>query len=405
MPSALPEGEPAPADGSLPRRSLAGQAIPALRRLRPRAVLRDPLRLLRLQHLHRDRARRRGRPGRLRRHACAPRSPWQQGFSVTDRRPRRCSSAAARRPCCRPPTWSGPSQLVRDTLGLAADAEVTTEANPESVDQAYLAELRAGGFTRVSLGMQSARAARAARCSSAGTRRAGRSRRWPRRARRGLRARQPRPDLRHAGRDRRRLAGLARLGDRRRAGPRQRVRPHRRGRHPARRPGAPRRDADARRRRARRPLPDRRRAAEPAGLHWYEVSNWASSDAARCRHNELYWRSADWWGFGPGAHSHVGGVRWWNVKHPSAYAARLAAGESPAAARELLADEDRRVERVLLETRLVDGLDPAVLTAAGRKAVRLCQDDGLLEAGRRPAGADPARPPARRRRRPRAPPD
>ena len=92
--------------------------------------------------------------------------------------------------------------------------------------------------------------------------------------------------------------------------------------------------------------------------------------AARCLHNELYWRSADWWGFGPGAHSHVGGVRWWNVKHPSAYAAKLAAGESPAAARELLGAEDRRVERVLLETRLVDGLDPAELTPTGARRLR-----------------------------------
>ena len=58
----------------------------------------------------------------------------------------------------------------------------------------------------------------------------------------------------------------------------------------------------------------------------------------------------------PGAHSHVGGVRWWNVKHPAAYAERLAAGVSPAHAREVLDDESRRVERVLLELRLRDGL-------------------------------------------------
>src|SRR3954468_15989605 len=73
-----------------------------------------------------------------------------------------------------------------------------------------------------------------------------------------------------------------------------------------------------------------------AGLGWYEVSNWAQDDAARCRHNLLYWTGGDWWGVGPGAHSHVGGVRWWNVKHPAAYAARLASGRSPAHAREIL---------------------------------------------------------------------
>ena len=106
-----------------------------------------------------------------------------------------------------------------------------------------------------------------------------------------------------------------------------------------------------------------------AGLGWYEVSNWARDEAARCRHNLLYWTGADWWGVGPGAHSHVGGVRWWNVKHPAAYADRLASGLSPAHARELLSAEDRRVERVLLELRLAGGLDPDVLDEAGRAAV------------------------------------
>ena len=103
-----------------------------------------------------------------------------------------------------------------------------------------------------------------------------------------------------------------------------------------------------------------------AGYGWYEVSNWALDEAAWCRHNLGYWRGADWWGAGPGAHSHVGGVRWWNVKHPAAYADRLGAGASPAHAREVLDAETRRVERVLLELRLVEGLDLAVLDEAGR---------------------------------------
>ena len=67
-----------------------------------------------------------------------------------------------------------------------------------------------------------------------------------------------------------------------------------------------------------------------AGLEWYEVSNWARRPESRCRHNILYWTGGHWWGAGPGAHSHVGGVRWWNVKHPAAYADRLAAGDEPA---------------------------------------------------------------------------
>jgi oxygen-independent coproporphyrinogen-3 oxidase len=110
------------------------------------------------------------------------------------------------------------------------------------------------------------------------------------------------------------------------------------------------------------------------------VSNWATTDAGRCLHNELYWRGADWWGAGPGAHSHVGGVRWWNVKHPGAYAGRLAEGRSPGAGRELLSDEDRRVERILLELRLLEGCPLSLLKPAGRAAAGRALSDGLLEA-------------------------
>ena len=88
-----------------------------------------------------------------------------------------------------------------------------------------------------------------------------------------------------------------------------------------------------------------------AGYRWYEVSNW-SRPGAECRHNLGYWRDGSWWGIGPGAHSFVGdaeyGVRWWNVRQPAAYAARLASGRSPAAARELLGAADRHFERLLL---------------------------------------------------------
>ncbi len=116
-----------------------------------------------------------------------------------------------------------------------------------------------------------------------------------------------------------------------------------------------------------------------AGLGWYEVSNWARDEAARCRHNLLYWTGGDWWGVGPGAHSHVGGTRWWNVKHPTAYAERMRAGVSPAHAREVLGAEDRRVEQVLLELRLRDGLARDVLDDAGRAVVPGLVTRGLLE--------------------------
>jgi oxygen-independent coproporphyrinogen-3 oxidase len=114
---------------------------------------------------------------------------------------------------------------------------------------------------------------------------------------------------------------------------------------------------------------DRYLAAEAAlggaGLGWYEVSNWARDDAARCAHNMLYWTGGDWWGLGPGAHSHVGGVRWWNVKHPAAYAKRLDEGASPGHGRELLTAEDQHLEDVMLRVRLRDGIELARVDPAG----------------------------------------
>jgi oxygen-independent coproporphyrinogen-3 oxidase len=115
-----------------------------------------------------------------------------------------------------------------------------------------------------------------------------------------------------------------------------------------------------------------------AGLNWYEVSNWSATPEQACRHNLAYWRGDDWWGIGPGAHSHVGGVRWWNVKHPTAYAGRLGSGVSPAAGRETLDAETRGVEKVMLEARLSSGLETAALSLSGRKAVAGLIADGLV---------------------------
>ena len=139
-----------------------------------------------------------------------------------------------------------------------------------------------------------------------------------------------------------------------------------------------------------------------AGLEWYEVSNWSRDRATRCRHNELYWTGGHWWGVGPGAHSHVGGVRWWNVKHPAAYAGRLAEAASPAAARETLDAETRRVERVLLEIRLRDGLPVLALDAHGRAAVPDLMARDLVELAAERLVLDPAGPAPRRRGRPRS---
>ncbi|MGB3763453.1 MAG: radical SAM family heme chaperone HemW [Ornithinimicrobium sp.] len=108
---------------------------------------------------------------------------------------------------------------------------------------------------------------------------------------------------------------------------------------------------------------------EEAGFTWYEISNWSRTPETRCRHNIAYWRGENWWGVGPGAHSHVGGTRWWNVKHPAAYADRLHSGLSPAHSREVLTTEQQHDEQVLLGIRLAQGLSLDLLDATGRAAV------------------------------------
>ena len=118
---------------------------------------------------------------------------------------------------------------------------------------------------------------------------------------------------------------------------------------------------------------------DDAGFDWYEVSNWSRGEDHRSRHNLAYWRGSDWWGYGPGAHSHVAGLRWWNVKHPAAYAQRLAAGESPAAGRERPDAASRNLEDVLLRSRIREGLAVSEVTDAGRHAVAALIADGLID--------------------------
>ncbi|MGL5809550.1 MAG: radical SAM family heme chaperone HemW [Nocardioides sp.] len=115
-----------------------------------------------------------------------------------------------------------------------------------------------------------------------------------------------------------------------------------------------------------------------AGFDWYEISNWSRDEASRCRHNLQYWTGGHWWGIGPGAHSHVGGVRWWNVKHPTTYAVKLAAGFSPAQGREILGRKTRRVERVMLEIRLRTGLAASAIDYHGHTAVPSLVERGLV---------------------------
>jgi coproporphyrinogen III oxidase-like Fe-S oxidoreductase len=123
-----------------------------------------------------------------------------------------------------------------------------------------------------------------------------------------------------------------------------------------------------------------------AGLTWYEISNWARDEKARCQHNMLYWTGGDWWGAGPGAHSHVGGTRWWNVRHPSAYAARLAECRSPAHGREVLTDAERRMEEVMLGVRLADGLPVAAVTGTALSSAERIMASALLDPAAYQAG-------------------
>ncbi|MCW2855069.1 MAG: coproporphyrinogen oxidase [Marmoricola sp.] len=244
---------------------------------------------------------------------------------------------------------------VRERFGLVPDAEVTTEANPDSVSPESLAELRAGGFTRISFGMQSAVPSVLATLDRThDPERVPQAVSWAREA--GFE--QVSLDLIY-GTPGESLSDWQRSIDAALACAPDHVSAY----------SLIVEDGTALARQVRSgvlPMPEEDDLADKyaladeefaqAGLGWYEVSNWARAEDARCRHNELYWTSANWLGIGPGAHAHVGGVRWWNVKHPTAYAARLAAGESPAFAREVLDDETRRTERVLLEIRLRDGL-------------------------------------------------
>ncbi len=268
-------------------------------------------------------------------------------------------------------------------FGLVPGAEVTTEANPDSVTPQSLDRLRAGGFTRVSYGMQSAVPHVLATLDRThNPERVPQAVAWARSA--GFE--QVSLDLIH-GTPGESLAdwrssvevALALDPD------------HISAYSLIVEPGT----ALARRiRRGEVAAPDDDQAADSyeladellgaAGFDWYELSNWARTPGSQCQHNLAYWRGGDWWGVGPGAHSHVGGVRWWNVKHPAAYAARLADGRSPALAREHLDQQTRRTERVLLESRLADGLDTDLLDQAGRAAVPGLVADGLVARARLP---------------------
>jgi oxygen-independent coproporphyrinogen-3 oxidase len=274
---------------------------------------------------------------------------------------------------------------VRDQWGLQVGAEVTTEANPDSVDAAYLEALAEAGFTRVSFGMQSAVPHVLATLERThDPERVPLVVEWARAA--GLdvsldliygtpgeslldwrtsleQALSLHPDHLSAYslivEDGTKLARQIRRGEIAATDDDQ--------------------QADF------YELADELLAA--AGYDWYEVSNWATGDAHRSRHNLAYWTGQDWWGIGPGAHSHVGGVRWWNVKHPAAYAERMLGGLSPAAGRETLDAATRELERILLHSRIRTGIPIPSLSAAGRAEVAGLIADELINAKAALAGS------------------
>ncbi len=127
-------------------------------------------------------------------------------------------------------------------------------------------------------------------------------------------------------------------------------------------------------------------ALSAAGYGWYEISNWAKHPSLESVHNRSYWTTEDWWGIGPGAHSHVGGVRWWNVKHPTAYTKRISDGVSPALAREVLTEDQQRVERVLLGLRMRDGIATDAVDAQKSPMIAEFIGRGLLDGRQALAG-------------------
>ncbi len=377
MPSALPEGEPAPADGSLPVSALAGIGS------RPFGIyVHVPFCATRCGYCDFNTY----TPGEL--GSSASPESWLEGL-------RRELDLAATVLGSPPPASTvfvgggtpsllGASGLtevldaVNQSVGLAPGAEVTTESNPESTSSEFFEGIRSAGYTRVSLGMQSAarhvlkvldrkhtpgRALDAAReARAAGFEHVNLDLIYGTPGERPADLAASLDAVLQAGVDH--VSAYALIVE----------------------------DGTGLARRIRRgdlPMPDDDVLASSyemvdsvlssAGFSWYEVSNWATSAAAQCQHNILYWKGADWWGFGPGGHSHVGGVRFWNVKHPARYSSLLAEGHSPAAGREQLSDEDRRVERVLLELRLAEGLPVGVLDDAGREEAKQAIADGLLE--------------------------
>ena len=265
---------------------------------------------------------------------------------------------------------------VRQEFGLTSDAEITTEANPDTVTPDYFEALKKAGFTRISLGLQSVvphvlQVLERVHTPDRGLDAAA----WAHQA-----------GFEHISLDLiygtpgestedwiRSLEAVAATPVDHVSAYSLIVEPGTRLALQVRRGEVPMPDDDV--------LADKYLLTEEfligSGFSNYEISNWAMNPDARCRHNLAYWRGANWWGIGPGAHSHIGGVRFWNRKHPRSWSAELGQGKSPAQAGEQLSQQDARLERVLLELRLADGLPLDVLTNSERARVAEVVEAGL----------------------------
>ena len=271
-------------------------------------------------------------------------------------------------------------RALDDTFGLAPGAEVTTEANPDSVDEAMLAALCEAGYTRISLGMQSA-STNVLRVLDR-THTPGASVAMAKAARQA--------GFEHVNLDliigtpgehdddvRRSVADAIEAGVDH-VSAYSLIVEH----------GTP---LARRIDRGELAMPDDDIAAHryeivddlltDAGLDWYEVSNWARP-GGQCRHNIAYWQSDDWLGIGPGAHAFdsARSIRSWNAKHPKTYADAIARGESAEAGREEIDAEAAYVERIMLGMRVRTGLPLAQLREASKAAVPQLVDDDLLDA-------------------------
>lgn len=114
-----------------------------------------------------------------------------------------------------------------------------------------------------------------------------------------------------------------------------------------------------------------------AGFEWYEVSNWAKP-GGECKHNLNYWHNQDWIGIGPGAHAHINGLRTWMIKHPAAWAAQVDQNKEPIDGSEVLSATEIANENIMLGLRLRDGIELATLSPAGIEQANEAVTQGLL---------------------------